>query len=678
MNNTYQLDLKNPVNFFISKAIFTGIEDCNPEIEIKKTDMNFRIEIIFELYEKRIIDDIRIDIYPSFTPHFNWSPHLTPTEDHIVSQHAFKSPALIVSDSSKQLVVIPDLDAMITGSGKWYMDMNAVKNRLTVGLSDYEVDGHVLYTRKGGTVYPKGKHKLALYLMVSESPEDLVNPFRKILSFLWDNWGRKLYEKGHPVEHSLDCYVNHTYNWAFNNWGKSVWQEFDLDGCQVGAPSFIVNYTQSPNYPGEVNERETRSIWNQAWFSSLRSAQGVYRYGLRTGNKDLIQKALLSKELALSAPQKDGLFPSVIATEMKHVSINGKTYLRSEGWDTRYWGNSNRNPLYNGDIKSAPYHLLDMSWTALLMLTWYSELEADERLKDYALRYADRLIGLQFENGFFPAWLDTHTLEPLGILNDSPESSLSATFLLKAYEMTKDVKYLKSASKAIGAIRRDCIFQGRWEDFETYWSCCPYGNNDLVGEKVKRNNMYKQCNFSMYWTAEALYCYYKATGDESCLRLGQRCLDEMLMTQASWQPPFIHINTLGGFGVMNADGEWNDARQSLFAELIILYGKELGINEYIKRGLAAIKASFVMMYCPENPRTKEQWEKRWPFFNEKDYGFMMENYGHDGKTDPNGLGIGEFTIYDWGNGAASEAYMRILDHFGEEFADFHRTCGIPT
>jgi hypothetical protein len=27
--------------------------------------------------------------------------------------------------------------------------------------------------------------------------------------------------------------------------------------------------------------------------------------------------------------------------------------------------------------------------------------------------------------------------------------------------------------------------------------------------------------------------------------------------------------------------------------------------------------------------------------------------------------MGEFTIYDWGNGAAAEAYSRILDHFPE-------------
>ncbi len=142
------------------------------------------------------------------------------------------------------------------------------------------------------------------------------------------------------------------------------------------------------------------------------------------------------------------------------------------------------------------------------------------------------------------------------------------------------------------------------------------------------------------------------------------CVDQV---QASWQPPFIHVRTVGGFAVMNGDGEWSDSRQSLFSELILRYGEVFSRSEYMKRGIAALYASFEMMYCPENSKTKELWEKVWTFFNEKDYGFMMENYGHSGYTDLDGEGIGEFTIYDWGNGAASEAYNRIADHFGKDF-----------
>jgi len=45
----------------------------------------------------------------------------------------------------------------------------------------------------------------------------------------------------------------------------------------------------------------------------------------------------------------------------------------------------------------------------------------------------------------------------------------------------------------------------------------------------------------------------------------------------------------------------------------------------------------------------------------------MENYGHRGGTNPNGHGIGTLTIYDWGCGVASEAFNRMVDHFGEDF-----------
>ena len=44
---------------------------------------------------------------------------------------------------------------------------------------------------------------------------------------------------------------------------------------------------------------------------------------------------------------------------------------------------------------------------------------------------------------------------------------------------------------------------------------------------------------------------------------------------------------------------------------------------------------------------------------------MMENYRHSGEAGRKGLGIGEFTIYDWGNGAAAEAYNRMREHLGD-------------
>jgi len=626
----------------------------------------YHVSISFNFNKPQAISDWNVTIKPSFNPTFHWAPHLTPTDKHIIAQHTFRSPALIVQDDTKQLVIIPDLDSLAVSPVKWYMDMNAEDNYLMLGISDYVVEHHVLFVRKNAlSEIPSGKFEFGFYIFVSDKEEELENPWRNVLSFLWENYGKALYDQGEPINRSLDVYVEHTYNWAFNTWKDSVYQEFTIYGKKVGAPVFIVNITQSPNYDKPYSERETRSIWNQAWFSSLRSASGLYRYAVKNNREDLKEKALLTKELALLAPMNRGLFPSVIATEMQNVYENNVAYWRSKGWNTAYWGNSDRNP-FDRNLRTAPYHILDMSYTTYLMLNWYMELEQDERLKTYALTYADKLITLQSDKGFFPAWIDLFTFQRKGILDESPETSMSVTFLLKAYEVSRDEKYLISALKAMEAVINEIIPTGRWEDFETYWSCSIYGQ-DRVGQKFPRNNMYKQNTLSMYWTAEALYYTYKHTNDERYLKLGQRVLDELLMYQASWQPPFIYINALGGFGVMNADGEWNDARQSLFAELIIKYGEELNIQEYRERGIAALYASFVMMYCPENERTKEQWEKVYPFFNELDYGFMMENYAHGGLTSPEGLGIGEFTIYDWGNGAASEAYMRIIDHYGENY-----------
>ncbi len=635
----------------------------------KVNDHVIHVDISFLLDKNVSQNDWQVNIKPSFKPTFNWAPHLTPTDKNIIAQHVFRSPALIVSDSKQVLIAIPDLDILNRNHPvQWYMDMDAERNILTLGMSESKVTEHVIFERNAGAVYPQGKVEFGFYLLRYNDKETLNDPFMRTTTFLWNHWGRELFEMGNPIRGSLMPYVKHTYDWAFKNWKDQVWQQFQLDGKTVGAPTFIVNVTQSPDYPGLADEREFRSIWNQAWFSSLRSASGLYRYARRTKNDSLMKKALMTKELALSFPKKKGFFYGLIGTDMKEIEINGKKYNRSEGWNHDFWGNSNRNP-YTTDPKTSPFHILDMSWTSLWMLRWYEELEKDKRLLNYVEDYADSLLKIQFANGFFPTWLDLKTLRPLKELEVSPETSVSVSLLLKLYKITGEEKFRSSALKAMNAVMDSIVLQGRWEDFETYWSCSRIGSKNWVGHKVARNNMYKQNNFSMFWTAEALLDCYHITHDNKYLAMGRRTLDELLMTQASWQPFFIPIKALGGFGVMNADGEWNDARQSLFAELIIKYGLEFKDQQYIQRGLAAMRASFVMMYCPENPETKKQWEDKWPFFGPKDYGFMMENYGHGGENNSKGLGIGEFTIYDWGNGAASEAYNRLLDHFGEKFVD---------
>ena len=659
---------------FIQDIRLPKLGNTTPEVRYDPVSPGItHVLISYDLKDSVSQDDLQVRVEPAFQPTFHWASHLTPTDSNIIAQHVFRAPALIVQSASQQLVLLPDLDILNLSAAAgnpgnpWYLDMNAPANTLTIGLAKAHVKEHVLYYRSPGARYAPGRRLLGFYLFTYRDSTHLSDPWRAPLHFYWSKWGASLFTKGQPLPgNNIPAGVTQTYQWAFHTWKKNVWQEFPLDGKQVGAPVFIVNVTQSPNYKGEVNERETRAIWNQAWFSSLRSASGLYRYARDKQDTTLLRYARETKELALSFPQVNGFFYAVIATPMQTLTKDGKNLWRSTGWDHRYFANSDRNPITN-DLRHSPFHILDMSYTALLMLRWYDELEKDPRLLDYARTYANALLRIQRPDGFFPAWLSLDSLKPTGYLDQSPETSMSVTFLLTLARITGDNHYAVAAYKAMQAVMDNNIPQSQWEDFETYWSCSRYGADSLVGRKITRNDLFKQNTLSMYWTAEALYACYQATGSPAYLKLGRRVLDEMLMFQATWQPPYMYVNVLGGFGVMNGDGEWNDSRQSLFAELILQYGKTLGEREYTERGLAALKASFVMMYTPMNPKTQHQWEKKWDFFGKEDYGFMMENYGHGGTTGADGLGIGEFTIYDWGNGAASEAYLRIAAHFGKDW-----------
>ena len=85
----------------------------------------------------------------------------------------------------------------------------------------------------------------------------------------------------------------------------------ERSGCAL----LFVNTTQSPIAVNEMNGR-FRSIWNQACISSLRSASGLFRYARRTADRTLLEKANLTKELALSFPMKDGFFYGLIGTDM--------------------------------------------------------------------------------------------------------------------------------------------------------------------------------------------------------------------------------------------------------------------------------------------------------------------------------------------------------------------------
>jgi len=328
-------------------------------------------------------------------------------------------------------------------------------------------------------------------------------------------------------------------------------------------------------------------------------------------------------EVALSAPQTDGLFPAVLRAQ-------------EDGW---HWTNSDRRPA---DTSPNACHLVDAAFTCRMLLEWHA-LTGDERAREIALRFARRLLRLQRKNGSFPGWIEPNGDVP-PTLSEGPESAMSVSLLFELGHhdaAMAGLPFLEEVTRA-----------GRWEDFETYYSCAPWGKPGAI---VARNGVYKQNTLSIAWCAEAFLRGYRHSKDERYLRLARRCVDELSLYQAVWDPPFLPARAHGGFGVMNADSEWNDARQSLFALLYFDVARETREPELWERGIAAVRASFSMLYAPENPALKAAYEARYPFFGPETYGFMMENQGHGG-ADP----IGTFTIFTWGNGSALAALEGYL------------------
>jgi hypothetical protein len=561
-------------------------------------------------------------------PDHVWLPHLAPTDANAIADAVFRAPAVLLTFGETTCAFVPDLDDVgtiaTTTSSRVWLDYDHRTCSLTVAVGAYREDGHVFFVREPPQL-DRGV-RLRVHVIVLED-----EPYAAIARWLWSKWGRAGLERPPPA---LPALMDHAVRWAFHS-GWDVWQTARIGDRELAGPVFIIDVTRHPSVPPEARRwREPRSFWNQAWFSMQRCANGLLRHARRIGSSDLVARAKAMTEIALAAPDHDGFFPSVLVAE------NDATWR---------WTNSDRRPPA---VSERAIHLVDAAFTCRMLLEW-GDLTADPRAERRARRFADRLVRAQLPSGAFPGWIEPDgSVAP--VLAEGPESAVSALLL---FELGQPEPALRALPSLI-AIADD----GRWEDFETYFSCARWGT---PGERVTRNGVYKQNTLGIAWCAEAFLHAYRVTRDDAYLRLSRRCMGELSLYQAVWSPPWLSAPAHGGFGVMNADSEWNDARQSLFAPLYFELARETGDRELFERGVAAMRASFSMMYAPENPAIAAAYERRFPFFGSESYGFMMENQAHG---DP----IGTFTIFSWGNGSALATAATVRDRYPEAAA----ACGL--
>ncbi|MBP3965573.1 hypothetical protein [Paenibacillus lignilyticus] len=574
----------------------------------------------------------------------SWKTHLTPLEGMTIGDTVFRSPAIILENESRMCALIPDITHISAANRviPHIMDYELSTHSLYYGVSDYRETGHVYYQLEPKPRAVQGPIALRFYLVEwAKSETSVPRDYRPVEQFLWERFASAVMTAVEPDSglRELERYTKYAYEWAFERWESVTWQQFELDGREVGGVVFIVTTRQQPGYGQEEAWREKKSIWNQAWFCSLRSAYGYWMWGKAWGKQDWMQKAEKSLAFALAAPQTNGLFPACYMAGPDNR------------WEDGRWIMSHsRVPKGQNDFA----HLLDCSWTSIWLLKWYGDIDKDERIMNYVDRYVKTLLELQEEDGSFPAWVHPQTLERSEYLRVSSETAAHIMLLCSLYRLRPEPEYLEAAERAAAFLEKHIIAEGRWEDFETYWSCAGMWEQKQPGVRDARSGLYSQCNFGMYWTAEAMRDLYLLTGRAHYLEQGRIVLAEASLYQQIWQPPFHSVPTVGGFGVMNCDSEWNDARQSLFAGIYMGYFETTGDEAYRYRAYWAMKASFYMMYCPENMDVKAKYEQVHPHMKECDYGFHMENVNHsDGKA------VGEFTIFDWGCGAASTALYEL-------------------
>jgi len=204
----------------------------------------------------------------------------------------------------------------------------------------------------------------------------------------------------------------------------------------------------------------------------------------------------------------------------------------------------------------------------------------------------------------------------------------------------------------------------KWFDYETFYSC----SFKRLGLFDQYTGTFPQNTMSMYWAAEMYRLLYLASGDRDFLDTGTRVLDHLCLYQQVWDPPFLSIDGFGGFGVMNTDAEWNDARQGIIAPVLMDYYRASGNPRHMERGIAALRASFTTMYIEENrlvaPGNMEA-------EHSGENGSVAENYGHFG-YDYRTTG---YLQSDWGAGSASYAAAYAEKHFGDIFVDVGRSEG---
>lgn len=550
---------------------------------------------------------------------FHWIPNIKSEPSQIASDHVFRSPVVLMMSDNIGAALVPDLDLIIDNRpAPYYLDMRFPENQapeIIYGISNYQVEPHQYYSKNGKPFTIKnGKIKMGFYLIISPntSKNDLL---RDANNLLWEKFGKTYLTHHEPQTVPFKQYTEYGYDMAL----KELWVNAKYPNS--GGITLSTYFDQQKQKWGGRSFPD--DLWFHSWFNNMRTAYGLYQWGKKLSNPEWKQRAIMVRNLILNAPAEKGFFKTIYNSQ-------------AESWITSGQGGGEN-----------VYHLPDNSWTAYWLLRFNEESEHDEKTNKFILDYANALLLCQQPDGSFPTRMFSDSFKSDSVLNGSASEGMSVWLLAEMrlkglFPETSNKLVDYAIKKGLNHIEKEILSRQKFEDFELYFSC----SSKLLDFYDPVSEMYGQNTLSIQWCAEAFRTGYQLFKRQQDYDNAQFCIDLLCLYQQVWNPPYLSFYAFGGFGVMNTDAEWNDARQAQFAETLANFYDLTGNTEYLERAVAAAKASFALMVIDENkdvaPFNYKGTENQFEI-----HGAMAENYGHCGNDCRSGQ-----SGFHWGTGSA--------------------------
>ena len=494
---------------------------------------------------------------------FAWTPSLHHTQEDVCGHHFFRSPVVCVASKGYYLAIVPSLNEFQKDNNlPFALDLRSLDStiegpRLSYGVCTWEPVPHVytVHSHKKEVITPV-EFSFSYDILLGDY-QALPEVLKIVQNFLWNKYGNRWFADIRPQV------------MPFEDYGRKYTYIYEL---QDSLKKRVIN---GKNCAG-INNISRRGSNFHAWENDLLMAYGMKYYSIKWKDSSLEEIAEGIRNLFLSAPQSHGAFPCI-------YNFETDCYEGSLFWTARAI-----DPIKGFDSAA-------MSVTVWWAMLWCEDLDDCPEMMSKVERYLNFLSSKQETNGAIPTYFDSD-LTPAEQLRFSATTGLNGAVLAKGARLTGNAEWKDVALEAGRFIKNTIIPSLDFSDFEAYYSCSPkplYFMDNETGIKP-------HCNLSIQWCCDLMLELYRLTGDKNWLDDGEYLLNIMCLYQQIWDPPFYPEYLYGGFGVMNTDGEWNDGRQSRFVVTLVEYFEETKNLQYLKRAVAACRASFALMDIPEN------------------------------------------------------------------------------